>query len=90
MFLKKELGDEREDVNNFGKKSHVFHIINVYTYKNQTNMHVQIFLIACCSSSIISSVRKLLTYSSSSPEPLGQFQSNVAQNILGIWDSSFK
>ena len=27
--------------------------------------------------------RKLFTFSSSSPEPLGQFQSNLAQSILG-------
>ena len=27
--------------------------------------------------------RKLFTFSSSSPEPLGQFQPNLAQSILG-------
>ena len=27
--------------------------------------------------------RKLFTFSSSSPEPLGQFQTNLAQSILG-------
>ena len=27
--------------------------------------------------------RKLFTFSSSSPEPLGQFQQNLAQSILG-------
>ena len=82
MFLKEGLGDEREVVNIL-EKSHLFHIINVYTYKYQTNMHVHIFLIACCPSSNSPSVRKLFIFSSSSPEPVGQFQPNVAQNILG-------
>ena len=33
--------------------------------------------------SVRPSVCKLFTFSSSSPEPLGQFQPNLAQNILG-------
>ena len=49
------------------------------------------FLIACCPSSVCLSLRpsdplswcKLFTFSSSSPEPLGQFQPNLAQSILG-------
>ena len=45
------------------------------------------FLITCRSSSVCLSVRpsvcKLFTFSSSSPEPLGQFQPNLAQSILG-------
>ena len=43
------------------------------------------FLIARCPSSVLLSVRLLqtLTFSSSSPEPLRQFQSNLAQSILG-------
>ena len=32
--------------------------------------------------------RKLFTFSSSSPEPVGQFQSNLAQSILGLRDSN--
>ena len=44
------------------------------------------FLITCCPSSVCSSVClsvcKLFTFSSSSPEPLGQFQPNLAQSIL--------
>ena len=30
--------------------------------------------------------RKLFTFASSSPEPLGQFQPNMAQNKLGYWE----
>ena len=37
-------------------------------------------LITCC----LSSVRKLFTFSSSSPEPLDHFQPNLAQSILGV------
>ena len=33
--------------------------------------------------SVCLSVCKLFTFSSSSPEPLGQFQPNLAQSILG-------
>ena len=32
--------------------------------------------------------RKLVTFLSSSPEPLGQFQPNLTQSILGEGDSS--
>ena len=41
------------------------------------------FLITCHPSSVCLSVCKLFTFSSSSPEPLGQFQTNLAQSILG-------
>ena len=45
------------------------------------------FLITCRPSSVCSSVClficKLFTFPSSSPEPLGQFQPNLAQTILG-------
>ena len=45
------------------------------------------FLITCRPSSVClsvcPSVCKLFTFSSSSPEPLGQFQPNLAQSILG-------
>ena len=41
------------------------------------------FLITCRPSSVCLSVCKLFTFSSSSPEPLGQFQPNLAQSILG-------
>ena len=41
------------------------------------------FLTACGLSSVCLSVRKLYTFSTSSPEPLGQFQPKFAQSILG-------
>ena len=41
------------------------------------------FLITCRQSSVPPSVCKLFTFSSSSPEPLGEFQPNLAQSILG-------
>ena len=42
------------------------------------------FLIACRPS-----VRKLLTFSSSSPKPMGQFQPNLVQSILGWREFKF-
>ena len=39
--------------------------------------------------SVCLSVCKLFTFSSSSPEPLGQFQPNLAQSILGWWGFKF-
>ena len=41
-----------------------------------------VFLITCCPS-VHLTVCKLFTFSSSSLEPLGQFQPNLAQSILG-------
>ena len=51
------------------------------------------FLIACRPSSVCLSacsfVRKLFTFSSSSPELLVQFRRNLAQRILGWWGFKF-
>ena len=47
------------------------------------------FLIACCPSSFCPPVCKLFTYSSSSPEPPGQFLPNLAHSILGWWGFKF-
>ena len=45
------------------------------------------FLITCCPLSVRLSVRPSVCLSSSSPEPLGQFQPNMAKSILG-WRGS--
>ena len=49
--------------------------------------HKWAFMITCCPSSVCLSVRpsvyRLFTFSSCSQEPLGQFQQNLAQCILG-------
>ena len=43
------------------------------------------FLITCCLLSVVClSVCKLFTFSTTSQEPLGQFQLNLAQSILGF------
>ena len=56
---------------------------------SSTGLKVQVSFSDHLSSIICPSVCKLFTFSSSPPEPLGQFQHNLAQNIFGERGFSF-
>ena len=76
------------------KKSHLIESLYVFS---SPELKAQVSFSDHLSSGVCPSVRpsvrlsvcKLFTFSSSSPEPLGQFQPNLAQNILGWREFKF-